>query len=91
MKLYFTYRSLPELKDKPLEQRLENVNRATKKLTPPEKMLLNIVKLLVIVPVFALILRAGQDWTSMLWASLFIILYPVVLKPIQLGMIRKYL
>lgn len=74
-----------------LSARLDAIEKATKKLTPPEKLLLNIIKLCIIVPVFALILRVGQDWTSLLWAGAFIALYPFVLKPVQLNMIRKYL
>ena len=91
MKFYFTAQSIPELQQKSMDERLQAVDKATKKLTPPEKLVLNIIKLLIIVPVFALILRVGQDWTALLWAALFISLYPFLLRPVQLNMIRKYL
>lgn len=91
MKFYLTSRTIPELQDLPLSERLSAIDRATKKLTPPEKLVLNIIKLLIIVPVFALILRVGEDWKALLWAACFIALYPTLLKPVQLNMIRKYL
>jgi len=91
MKIYFSSRDIPKLQAQPLKARLAAVEKATKKLTPPEKTLLNVLKLLVIVPVFAMILRSAQDWTSLLWAAVFIVLYPLVLKPIQHHMVQKYL
>ena len=91
MKFYLTSRNIPELRELDLSGRLAAIEKASRKLTPPEKLLLNIIKLLIIVPVFAFILRVGQDWTSLLWAAGFIALYPFVLKPVQLNMIRKYL
>ena len=91
MKLHLTSQTIPELKDKTVSERIEAIEKATKKLTPPEKLMLNIIKLLIIVPVFAFILRAGQDWTALLWAGLFIFAYPFVLRPVQLNMVAKYL
>ena len=91
MKFYLTSRTIPELKGKPLTERLDNIEKATSKLTAPEKLLLNIIKLLIIVPVFVFILRASEDWTALLWGLGFILLYPLVLKPIQLNLIRKYI
>ncbi len=91
MKFYFTHRSLPELENKSLTERLQALQEANNKLTPPERLLLNVLKLLVLVPVFALILRAGQDWTVLLWAALVIALYPLIIRPIQFNMCRKYL
>ena len=91
MKFHLTSRTIPELKGKALSERLHDIDKASKRLTPPEKMLLNIIKLLIIVPVFVFILRANEDWTALLWGFGFILLYPLILKPIQLNLIRKYL
>ena len=91
MKFHLTSRTIPELKGKPLSERLYDIDKASKRLTPPEKTLLNIIKLLIIVPVFVFILRANEDWTALLWGFGFILLYPLILKPIQLNLIRKYL
>lgn len=73
-----------------LSDRLKAIEKATKKLTPPEKLVLQIIQLFIIVPIFVLILRIAQDWTSLLWAAGFIALYPLVLTPVKLSLIRKY-
>lgn len=91
MKFYFTHRAIPELADKSLEERLQALQAANKKLTPPERLLLNLLKLLVLVPVFVLILQAGKDWIALFWAALVILIYPVLVRPIQFNMSRKYL
>jgi len=53
--------------------------------------LLNILKLLVIVPVFAFILQTATNWTSLLWAFVVFLLYPLVIKPIQYSLCAKYI
>lgn len=84
-------RSIPALKNKSMEQRILAIQQASGKLTVPEKLLLNILKLMVIVPAFALVLRVGEDWTVLVWSAVIILLYPAVVKPIQLNMVKKYL
>ncbi|BDX07700.1 DUF6170 family protein [Planctobacterium marinum] len=91
MKFYFTHRSIPELANLSLEERLRALQEANQKLTPPERLLLNLLKLLVLVPVFALLLRSGEDWTVLGWAALVVLIYPLIVRPIQFNMSRKYL
>jgi len=91
MAFYFTTRHIPGLKDRPLAERMALLEKASKRLSVPEKSLLNILKLLVIVPVFALILRTATDWTSLIWALAVFLLYPLVVKPIQYSLCVKYL
>lgn len=74
-----------------MAERMEKLKRAEGKLTPPEKLLLNICKLLVIVPVFVFILKSSENWLALLWAGLFILAYPFLLKPFQYSMCAKYL
>jgi len=91
MQFYFSTIQIPQLKHLSLTERVEKINEATAKLTVPEKTLLNVFKLLVIVPVFALILRTATDWTSILWAGLVILLYPFFIRPMQYTLAAKYL
>ena len=91
MKLYLTTRSIPGLAGLPLAERMRRLERAAKKLTVPEKTVLNLLKLLVIVPAFALLLRVAADWTSLLWALLVFLLYPIIVKPVQYSLSAKYL
>ena len=66
------------------------MENAAKCLTTPEKTLLNLLKLLVIVPVFVLIIRTANDWHSLLWALVVFLLYPLIVKPIQYSLCAKY-
>ncbi|RDV24431.1 hypothetical protein DXV75_14210 [Alteromonas aestuariivivens] len=91
MALYFSSRKIPQLKGLPLSERAERLEAASKQLSVPEKTLLNILKLCVFVPVFALIMRVATDWTSLLWAAGVFLLYPLLLKPIQYSLSAKYL
>ena len=91
MHLYFSTRNIPGLSGLPLAERMRLLERAAKKLTVPEKTVLNILKLLVIVPAFTLLLRVAADWTSLLWALLVFLLYPIIVKPVQYSLSAKYL
>jgi hypothetical protein len=91
MKLYFHTRQLPGLADLPLSERLTRIQHAEKRLTSPEKLLLNVIKLLIIIPFFVLILRTGEDLWSLAWAFLVVLTYPILLKPIHYSLCAKYL
>lgn len=91
MKFYLFPRDIPALKGLPLKERMSRLEQAARQMTIPEKTLLNVLKLLVIVPVFALILQTATDWTSLLWAFLVFLLYPLVVKPLQYSISAKYL
>ncbi len=91
MKFYFSTRHIPQLKGLPLAERMQRLERAAKKLSVPEKTLLNILKLIVIVPAFALLLRTAEDWSALLWAFVVFLLYPLVVKPVQYSLSAKYL
>ncbi|MET1219888.1 MAG: DUF6170 family protein [Glaciecola sp.] len=91
MKLYFSTRNIPGLTNKSLSERMALLEQASSKMTIPEKTILNVLKLLVIVPVFILILRVVNDWSSLLWAALVLLIYPLFVKPVQHSLAAKYL
>ena len=91
MKFYFSTRNIPGLEDKSLLERMTLLNEAAKTMTIPEKTIFNVLKLIVLVPVFVLILRVVEDWTSLLWAALVLLLYPLIVKPIQHSLCAKYI
>jgi hypothetical protein len=91
MKFYFSTRQIPQLRDLSLQQRMIALEKAALKMTVPERTLLNILKLMVIVPVFLFILRVSEDWTALGWAALVFIFYPLVVKPMQYSLSAKYL
>ena len=91
MKFYFSTRDIPALKGLPLTERVKQLDKAAKRLSVPEKTLLNVLKLLVIVPVFALIRQTASNWTSLLWAFVVFLFYPLVIKPVQYSICAKYI
>lgn len=91
MRLYSSTKQIPGLEDKPLSERLQLLEEAGKQMTVPEKTMLNILKLLVLVPVFVLVLRVSSDWTALVWAAMILLLYPIFVKPVQYSISAKYL
>jgi hypothetical protein len=91
MKLYFSSKQIPQLQSYTLTERLTLLREAQQKLTGPEKLLLNLLKLLIFIPVFVLILQSSANWWALAWALLLFLLYPIVIKPIQFGLCAKYL
>lgn len=91
MKLYFSSKQIPQLHGLSLTQRLDALQAAQKKLSGPEKLLLNVLKLVILTPVFVFILQVSQNWLALLWALLVCLLYPIIFKPIELGLCSKYL
>lgn len=91
MAFYFSTKHIPALSALTLAERLALLEKAATKLTTPEKTLINVIKLLVIVPVFVFVLRTATDWTSLLWAFAIFLLYPLLVKPLQYSLCAKYL
>lgn len=91
MKLYWSTKHIPQLQGLPIRQRMEKLQQAEAKLTAPEKLLLNIVKLLILVPVFVFILQMSENWLALIWALLVSLAYPIILRPLQYSFCAKYL
>lgn len=91
MKLYFSTKQIPQLRDLSLQQRMVALEHAALKMTVPERSLLNVLKLLIIVPVFVFILQASENWYALVWAALVLLVYPLFIKPLQYSLSAKYL
>lgn len=91
MKLYFSTKQIPQLQHLSLTQRLATLQLAQKKLIGPEKLFLNVLKMLVVIPVFILIVQTATNWMAIIWALLVTLLYPVLVKPMQYGLCAKYI
>lgn len=74
-----------------MTDRMNILEQAANRMTVPEKTILNIVKLIVIVPVFALLLRVVESWWALAWAGLILLLYPLFVKPMQYSLSAKYI
>ena len=91
MKFYFSPKQIPQLRDLPLRERMIALEHAALKMSVPERTLLNVLKLLIIVPIFFFILRASENWFALLWAAIAFLLYPLFIKPLQYSLSAKYL
>jgi hypothetical protein len=52
MTIYFSSKNIPALQNLTIKQRRELIKKAEKKFTVPEKLLLNLIKLGILVPMF---------------------------------------
>lgn len=91
MKIYTSTKNIPGLEELSVTERMAILEKAANRMTIPEKTMLNILKLLVIVPVFIFLLRITEDWWALAWASLILLLYPLFVKPIQYSLSVKYI
>jgi hypothetical protein len=91
IKLYFSTKTIPALSNLPLVERLERMQQAQKKLDKPEIWFLNLLKLIILVPIFIFILQISNNWVAMIWAVLVALAYPLLLRPFQYGLCAKYL
>jgi hypothetical protein len=91
MKLYFSSKQIPQLRDLSLTERLAAMQLAQNKLVGPEKLLLNVLKMLVVIPVFIFIIQTSTNWMAIVWALLVTLLYPAVVKPVQYTLCAKYI
>jgi len=91
MKLYFSTKQIPQLQHLPLTQRLAAMQLAQGRLIGPEKLLLNVLKMLVVIPVFIFIIQITTNWMALFWALLVTLLYPMLVKPVQYGLCAKYI
>ncbi|MBU3004201.1 DUF6170 family protein [Paraglaciecola arctica] len=91
MKLYFSTKNIPQLQHLPLTDRLAAIQIAQGKLIGPEKLLLNILKMLVVIPIFVFIIQMATNWMAIVWALLVTLLYPLLVKPVQYGLCAKYI
>lgn len=91
MKIYTSTKKIPGLEKLSLPDRMAILEQAANRMSVPEKTMLNIIKLFVIIPVFMLLLRVVENWWSLAWAALILLLYPLFVKPLQYSISAKYL
>jgi hypothetical protein len=91
LKIYTSTKKIPGLEQLSMTKRMAILENASNKMTIPEKTLLNIIKLLIIVPVFALLLRVVENWWALAWAALVLLIYPLFVKPLQYSLSAKYI
>ncbi|GAB3037539.1 DUF6170 family protein [Bowmanella dokdonensis] len=91
MKLYFSTRHIPGLARLRLTERLARVRQANQRLTGPQRLLLNVIKLVMLSLFFIFVLRSPDHWHNLVWALLSLLIYPLILKPVQYGFCAGYI
>ncbi|MFT6899963.1 MAG: hypothetical protein ACJAXS_000115 [Colwellia sp.] len=90
MAFIFSTNKLPELESYTLGQRQQILTLAAAKLTAPEKFILNILKLIMLVPPFMFMAQLeGLLFVISLFS--FLAVYFILLRPVSLIFTRKHL
>lgn len=85
--LYFSSKAIPELAGLNFNQRMQVIRLAAAQLAAPTKVLLNIIKLLILTPLFLLIARSS-GWQIAGYIILLLISYPIITRPITFALCR---
>lgn len=80
--IYFLASQIPKLQSFSHRQRLQLVADALELLSAQERILLNIIKLLLITPLFLLLVRF-EGWSMLPWLLLAGLAYPVLVLPVR--------
>ncbi|MBZ9610276.1 DUF6170 family protein [Rheinheimera maricola] len=86
--LYLNSRNIPELVGLSFAQRMAVIRKAADNLPVPTKITLNIIKLLVLIPLFLLIARA-DGWAIAGYIVLLIVAYPAITRPLTFALCQK--
>lgn len=87
--IFFNSKNIPELAGLNFAQRMEVVRQAANLLPVPTKITLNIIKLLILTPLFLLMARSS-GWYIVGYAVLLIVLYPAITRPLTFALCRKH-
>jgi hypothetical protein len=90
MTIYFSSNKIPALHDFSLHQRQAILALAQAKLSAPEKFILNIIKLSLLIPPFLFIANL-QGFALAASIALVLIAYFLLLRPIMLFFAQKHL
>lgn len=85
---YLNSQNIPELKGLSFAQRMAVVRKAADNLPTPVKVGLNIIKLLILVPLFLLIARA-DGWMIAAYILLLLLAYPLITRPLTFALCQK--
>ncbi len=90
MTIYFSSNKIPELLPYNIQQRQAILSLAQAKLSAPEKLILNIIKLLLLIPPFLFIANL-QGLAIVISIAVVLVTYFIVLRPIMLYFAQKHL
>lgn len=90
MPIIFSSNNLSQLKDYSMKERQVILSMASDKLITPQKLVINIIKLLILIPPFIMVARL-DSW--MLFLPLIFVLagYFLIMRPINLYFLKQHL
>lgn len=89
--MYWNSRNIPELAGLNFRQRMQVLRHAADKLSTPYKLLLNLIKLVLLVPPFMMIARAESTLEFIGWVMLLLVLYPLITRPLTFYLVQPQL
>ena len=89
--LYWNSQSLPQLQGLNFRDRMAVIRRASDLLPVPKKLMLNLCKLIILVPPFMAIARSASVTEAALWTLLLIGVYPLLTRPLTFALVQPWL
>jgi len=90
MTIYFSTAQIEKLQPYTIAERRMIIEMANNKLQAPEKLIINILKLLVLIPPFIVLARI-DSWYLMLPVFALLVGYFLIMRPISFWFINKHL
>ena len=88
--MYLTSQKIPELAGLKLQQRMQVIKQAVGMLSTPQKVLLNVVKLVILTHFFSVLARF-EGWILAPYLLIAGLIYPLITNPVTFHLTRKYL
>ena len=89
--MYWNSRSLPELAGLNFRDRMSVLRRAADNLATPKKLLLNILKLIILIPPFLAIARSETMLIAAMWTLGLVVIYPLITRPLTFALVKPLL
>jgi hypothetical protein len=88
--MYFGSHSIPELAGLKFAERMQVIRSATEQVPTPQKLMLNLLKLAILIPLF-LVIAQWDSWQSTVTILVLLAAYPLLTRPLTFALCRPYL
>ncbi|MBU0911136.1 MAG: hypothetical protein KKF22_01185 [Gammaproteobacteria bacterium] len=88
--MYFSSQNIPELAGLKFAERMQVIRSATEQVPTPQKLLLNLLKLAILIPLFFVIAQ-WDSWQSTVTILVLLAAYPLLTRPLTFALCRPHL
>ena len=88
--MYFSSHTIPELAGLNFAQRMQVIRAATAQIAIPQKLLLNLLKLAILIPLF-FALTQWSSWQNTIAIVALLLAYPLLTRPLTFALCRPFL